>query len=181
MTFIGDLTYYYKGMHPRYLREREDIRMPKLHRKTQFFASKTALNSLLPLEEWGPLLEEYSLARVEQVQRVTYLDSQRYQALFIDEFRRLEEIWLEKTPEEERERSILYLTVGSHNQDFRSQMLDGEVLFLVSEFDSMLGFLDFYTLIGLTTWVENVSWLELMLPRYEGFWFRIGQWFRAAI
>lgn len=84
-------------------------------------------------------------------------------------------------PEIEREKAILYLAVGSHNQDLRSQILDGEVLFLVSEFDSLLGFMDFFALMGLTTWVENVSWLELMLPRYEGFWFRIGQWFRAAI
>ena len=171
----------FKGVNPRYLREREDIRMPKLHRKTQFFASKTALDTLVPLEEWGPLLEEYSLARVDQVQRATYLDSQRYQELFIDEFRWLEEKWLEQIPGEEREKAILYLTVGSHNQDFRSQMLDGEVLFMLSEFDSLLGFLDFFALMGLTTWVENVSWLELMLPRYEGFWYRVGQWFRAAI
>jgi hypothetical protein len=170
-----------KGANPRYLREREDIRMPKLHRKTQFFASKTAVETLVPLEEWGPLLEEYSLARVDQVQRDTYLDSQRYQELFIDEFRRLEEKWREQIQEKEREKAILYLSVGSHNQDFRSQMLDGEVLFLVSEFDSLLGFMDFFALMGLTTWVENVAWLELMLPRYEGFWFRVGQWFRAAI
>ena len=80
-----------------------------------------------------------------------------------------------------RENAILYLTVGSHNQDLRSQILDGEVLFVTSEFDSLLGFLDFFALLGTTTWVEHVAWLELMLPRYEGFWFRMGQWFRVAI
>ena len=170
-----------KGADLRYLRGREDIRMPKLHRKTQFFASKEAMDTLVPLPEWGPLLEEYSLARIGQVQRETYLDSQRYQNLFIDEFHQLEEKWMSSIPEIEREKVILYLAVGSHNQDLRSQILDGEVLFLVSEFDSLLGFMDFFALMGLTTWVENVSWLELMLPRYEGFWFRIGQWFRAAI
>jgi len=178
-SFSGQLAL--KGVNPRYLREREDIRMPKLHRKTQFFASKEAMDTLVPLPEWGPLLEKFSLARIDQVQRETYLDSQRYQNLFIDEFRRLEEKWLASIPEKEREKAILYLAVGSHNQDLRSQMLDGEVLFLVSEFDSLLGFLDFFALMGLTTWVENIAWLELMLPRYEGFWFRIGQWFRAAI
>jgi hypothetical protein len=170
-----------KDVNPTYLRKREDIRMPKLHRKTQFFASKTALETLLPLPEWVPLLEEYALARVEQVQRETYLDSKRYQELFIDEFRRLEERWLEQIPEEEREMAIFYLTVGSHNQDLRSQILDGEVLFVTAEFDSLLGFLDFFALVGLTTWVENIAWLELMLPRYEGLWFTVGQWFRAAI
>lgn len=170
-----------KGVTASYLRAREDIRMPKLHRKTQFFASKTALETLVPLPEWAPLLEEYSLARVDQVERNTYLDSQRYQDLFIDEFRLLEEKWLEQIPEEEREKAILYLTVGSHNQDLRSQMLDGEVLFVTADFDSLLGFMDFFALMGLTTWVENVAWLELMLPRYEGIWFRFGQWFRAAI
>jgi hypothetical protein len=170
-----------KGADLRYLRGREDIRMPKLHRKTQFFASKEAMDTLVPLQEWAPLLEEFSLARVDQIQRETYLDSQRYQELFIDEFRRLEDRWLRQIPEDEREKAILYLYVGSHNQDFRSQIMDGEVMFLVSEFDSLLGFLDFFALMGLTTWVESVSWLELMLPRYEGFWFRVGQWFRAAI
>jgi hypothetical protein len=29
--------------------------------------------------------------------------------------------------------------------------------------------------------VEHVAWLELMLPRYEGFWYMMGQWFRVAI
>ena len=170
-----------KGVTAEYLRKREDIRMPKLHRKTQFFASKTAIETLLPLPEWLPLLEEFSLARVDQVQRKTYLDSQRYQDLFIDEFRRLEQSWLDQISEEEREKAILYLTVGSHNQDLRSQFLDGEVLFVTAEFDSLLGFMDFFALVGLTTWVENIAWLEVMLPRYEGIWYRFGQWFRAAI
>ncbi len=170
-----------KGADLRYLRGREDIRMPKLHRKTQFFASQEAMETLVPLPEWGPLLEEFSLARIDQVQRETYLDSKRYQELFIDEFRLLETAWLANIPENEREKAILYLTVGSHNQDLRSQIMDGEVLFLTSGFDSLLGFMDFFALMGLTTWVENIAWLELMLPRYEGFWFRIGQWFRAAI
>jgi hypothetical protein len=155
--------------------------MPKLHRKTQFFVSKTALETIVPLPEWEPLLREYALAGVDQAERKIYLDSHRYLDLFIDEFRTLEKKWLEKISEKEREKAVLYLMAGSHNQDYRSQILDGEVMFVTSEFDSLLGFLDFFSLVVQTTWVENIAWLELMLPRYKGFWFRIGQWFRAAI
>jgi phosphatidylserine/phosphatidylglycerophosphate/cardiolipin synthase-like enzyme len=51
--------------------------------------------------------------------------------------------------------AIIYMTVGSHNQDRRSMMLDGESLVLVSGYESLVGITDFAILLGSTHWINS--------------------------
>ncbi|MEJ2504343.1 MAG: hypothetical protein P8177_13685, partial [Gemmatimonadota bacterium] len=81
----------------------------------------------------------------------------------------------------ERERQALYFLAGSHNQNYRSFLLDGEVAYVVAGWQALHGLPDFLTLTGLCDWVESVDELEQLLPRYEGLQRRLGRWMRVAV
>jgi hypothetical protein len=54
--------------------------------------------------------------------------------------------------------------VGSHNQYYRSKIQDGEVTYVVSHLDAMIGYIDFVGLMGRTTWVESIEEMEELMP-----------------
>ena len=58
------------------------------------------------------------------------------------------------TPEE-RARAIAYLSVGSHNMDYRGLMMDGEVLYVTAARGVLPGMLDLVILLGLSDWVDD--------------------------
>ena len=60
-----------------------------------------------------------------------------------------------KTTPEERERAIAYLSVGSHNMDYRGLMMDGEVLYVTAARGVLPGMLDLVVLLGLSDWVDD--------------------------
>ena len=56
----------------------------------------------------------------------------------------------ETTTPEERARAIAYLSVGSHNMDYRGLMMDGEVLYVTASRGVLPGMLDLVILLGLS-------------------------------
>ncbi len=81
----------------------------------------------------------------------------------------------------EQARVALFLTIGSHNQNTRSLVLDGEVAFVVAGWSALFGVPDFIVIAGLCQWIEDVSQLEELFPRYEGLQRRISRWIRIAV
>ncbi|HSE44946.1 MAG TPA: hypothetical protein VLA89_06420, partial [Gemmatimonadales bacterium] len=73
--------------------------------------------------------------------------------------------YLDQRSPEERERQALYLTVGSHNQDQRSLLLDGEATCIVSGEASLLAAGD---MLLLTTagvvWLSDPEEVRRLLP-----------------
>ena len=69
------------------------------------------------------------------------------------------------------------MTVGSHNQNYRSMIMDGEDIVVVSGLSSLVAYLDFARVLGLSTWVTDVPTLEQLIPKPTG----IGRWMRNAI
>jgi hypothetical protein len=80
-----------------------------------------------------------------------------------------------------RDRIVLFFLLGSHNQNNRSMMLDGEVTLVVASWSALFGFPDFLVIAGLSEWVDGVEELERLLPRYEGLQRRISHWIRIAV
>jgi hypothetical protein len=71
-----------------------------------------------------------------------------------------------------RELSFAYLTVGSANMDYRSMVMDGEVLVTVTGWETIMGLIDFLLLPGLCEWidwVDNIDRLNELLPPPSGF------------
>ncbi len=152
---------------------------PKLHRKTQFFATR---ESLLALAQSPP---------AEQAFREPLLRAVRGGSVDPDELavvapesaglaRRLVEA--QRTlPPDVQERSVYYLTVGSLNKDTRGQVLDGEVLYVVSGAWSLAAYTDFAALLGSTTWIESQEQLDQLLPPVTHLKRRISRWVRKAV
>jgi hypothetical protein len=158
---------------------------PKLHLKSQFFVSKQALSTLLPLEGWRDLIRDYVAARADEVTLKGsdggYPDVKDRREKLAESAEPLVRTWNAGLSQEEREQAIFYLTVGSMNQNYRSMIMDGEVLYVVSELDAMISFMDFAAMMYMVTWVDSVEELEELLPTTEGFMQWVSRYMKRAL
>jgi hypothetical protein len=65
-------------------------------------------------------------------------------------------------------RSVSYFTIGSANMDYRSMVMDGEVMLTVTRWNALSGMIDFLILDGLCEWVETQEALDGLLPPVGG-------------
>jgi hypothetical protein len=171
-----------QGFEPTYLAGAHIDRKPQLHLKAQFFASPLTINTVIPLRGWSTILEKYLAARVRQVAHGdSVVSAKELRAGLLGEVAALYGDWHQIVPEESRGRAILYLTLGSHNQDYLSMVMDGEALMVVGRAWSLIGYLDFVSLAGQTTWLESQEELEALLPAQTGFWRWLGRFMKLAL
>lgn len=167
---------------PQYIIDEKNPRRPRLHLKSQFFASERTINTVAPLKGWEQLIKKYIIARAKQTAygetEVGAVDlrqelEKESAALFAE--------WSKSTANEERPKAIIYLTVGSQNQDYRSMIMDGETLCVVARIWAMVAYLDFVSIMAQTTWIDNVDQLNELLPRHGGFWKWLGRFIKNAL
>lgn len=171
-----------KGFAPHYLAGAAIARKPQLHLKAQFFASAQTIQTVVPLKGWRSIVEKYLDARALQITHEgPQLSAMDLRAGMLDDVARLYAEWLARVPEQDRSKAILYLTVGSHNQNYRSMVMDGEDLFIVGRLWSLVGYLDFVTLLGQVTWLHGQNELEQLLPARTGFWQWFGQFMKLGL
>jgi hypothetical protein len=94
--------------------------------------------------------------------------------------RQLDAISATTTPEERR-RGIAYLSVGSHNMDYRGLMMDGEVLYVTAGRGVLPGMLDLVILLGLSDWVDDARQLDALLPAYPDWQRKLGRFMKYAL
>ena len=87
----------------------------------------------------------------------------------------------QQTTPEQRERAAGYLTVGSHNMDYRGMMMDGEVLYITSGGGITPGLIDLLLIASLSTWVEDLDSLDALIPPYNEWQRRIGRYIKYAL
>jgi hypothetical protein len=160
---------------------------PKLHHKTQFFANSTALE-LFKKRDLSLGVHAYFQARKDDASGVREPHTGITPRL------------LPPSPEAEHpfnqaahgaspasaaapdvEGPIMAWTIGSHNQDRRSFMLDGEALVLVTGEDALISVIDFAMIIGSAHWVESLEELQSMYPRSQSLWRRVASWIKDLI
>ena len=83
--------------------------------------------------------------------------------------------------EEDRSHIGLFFAVGSHNQNTRSLVLDGEVALVVAGWSAIYGLPDFLVIAGLSEWIDDLDELEELFPAYEGIKRRISRMIRIAV
>jgi hypothetical protein len=158
-----------KGWEPVYLSEDAETRKPKLHLKTQLFISREATQSLVPLKEWKPVVDQYLQARAEQIRvRESDVDAKMLRKSLSEVAGQLGRSWYESSTAEQKEHSFFFLTVGSHNMDYRGKIMDGEATVLVAGTEAMLAYLDFAGIVAKTTWIQSVEQLNELLPAKTG-------------
>lgn len=173
-----------QGFRPNYLSEDAARRKPKLHLKSQFFASETAIRTATPLEDWEPVVRKYIIARAKQATgRATgsYVDAKELRTELAQDVAVLMASWRDRVSQDERDKAFVYLTVGSHNQDYRSLIMDGDDLVVVGHYWAWIAYLDFVSLMAQTTWVTNQQQLEELLPKQKSFWRWLGRFLKIAL
>ena len=161
----------------------EDLqkRQPKLHLKTNFFASAN-LTELLDRQGWGQIFDAYLYYRTKYKPRPQEdLSPRNIPPDLREAYNLAAQPYWESLSEEERQRAIYYLTVGSQNQDYRGMIMDGEAACVVAGYDSLVALLDVFFMSGLTTWVEDLDTLETHLPAQKGWRKLLGRYIMKAL
>ncbi len=166
------------GFRARYL-EGEALEAPKLHMKAHFFATAEAWDPLMTRPESHIFLSAYLRERALQVGQEGEDRDLRMLQEALDPFGdRLFQAWRRNTDMEARNRAAWFLLVGSHNQNYRSAMLDGEVVVAVAGSDAIIGLADFMLILGLSEWIDDPSQLQPHFPEIGGIMKGIGKWAR---
>ena len=161
------------GYEVKYLAGEEAEAKPKIHLKANFFASRTAWEAFLIRPELADVVREH----IAYLARQAGGESEDGKAPDVrDVPDRLAANWLtviknllrDLSPEE-REELIYFFTVGSTNMDYRSMVMDGEVMVVLGGWQSLFGFFDFILLPGLCEWLETTEELDALLPPPGGF------------
>jgi hypothetical protein len=158
----------------------------KLHLKAHFYATREAWDGLLDGPEALAFLRAYFQGLGEQNRalsegRADQADMEALTNAIVPPGIAMIQAHLEELSPAERERALLFLTVGSHNQNFRSFIMDGEVAFVVAGWSALHGLPDFLALAGLSVWVNGLEALEALFPRYEGMQRRLSRWMRIVV
>lgn len=164
----------------------QEIVAAKLHLKAHFYATAEAWDGLLDGPETEAFLKAYYRGSAELNQalsegRAEQADMEALTQAIIPPGLAMIGAHLTEMGASEQQRALLYLTVGSHNQNFRSFIMDGEVAFVIARWSALHGLPDFITLAGLSVWVNDLEEFEALFPRYEGLQRRIGRWMKIAV
>jgi hypothetical protein len=164
--------------------EDERSRPPQLHQKTQVIARPGAIAALVHRPGWERVLA-HSM-EVQATQSANFAEQLGYVTPDVDTLatRSTDTLlrgWEADIPEAERKRVSFYFTLGTHNQDPRGMMLDGEATFVVSGLPAAAGLVDLYYLMARSTWVESKTELDRLLPPPTDFWRRVAQWVADAM
>jgi len=157
---------------------------PKLHFKANLFASAEAWSSLWARPEWPAVLREYVEQRVVQIRnRATALASfDDFPEALIDVGRPMVQSWRTELERDGlADRSVFFLVMGSHNQNYRSMVVDGEVAFVMSTWPSVAALFDMLTIVGASRWIEDPEDLAELLPPYSEWRRRLGRWLKIAL
>jgi hypothetical protein len=147
--------------------EAENVK-PKIHLKANFFASGTAWQKMLVRPELAAVFRghlRYLAGQASVGDTTSHMsDVRAVPEELAASWMALIKGLLEDLSPQERDELIYYLTVGSTNMDYRSMVMDGEVMVVVGGWQSLFGFMDFMLLPGLCEWVETTEELDALLP-----------------
>ncbi len=154
---------------------------PKLHLKANFFASREAWTAL-GLYEWVPMTREFVQRRMSQVERrsTAVASFQEYPDAIIDVGGPVMQRWFDSLSPAARQRVVFYTILGSHNQNDRSMVSDGEDAIILSHWPAVIPYLDLISIIGQTKWIEQAAEIDAYLPRHSDRVVRLAHWFKTA-
>jgi hypothetical protein len=88
---------------------------------------------------------------------------------------------LASLPPGEKERWAFFLMIGSANENYRSMLMDGEAMVLVSNWTSLYAVPDLVLLTGSATWIESQAELDRRLPPPGEFTRAVARVFRRGL
>jgi hypothetical protein len=154
---------------------------PKLHLKANYFASREAWQ-VMARPEWVAMTWEFVQQRIAQVQsrQEAVRSFREFPDAIIDVGGGVVQAWFDSLTPEDRERVVFYIVMGSQNQNARSMVSDGEDAFVVSNWPSIIPYLDLIALVGQCRWLEDPAALDELLPPQSKTRTRLAHWFKLV-
>jgi hypothetical protein len=169
-----------EGFQPSYYAEDAAERKPKLHLKLNVLVSK-GIQDLLAQPGWEEIFRAYFRYRAEFVARKTHVDVKYTPEALREAFDHTFETYWTSLSEKELDVLLAYLVIGSHNHNYRSMIMDGEVACVVSGADTLEALIDFFFLAGVSVWPEDLETLDRLLPEYPGWSRWVGRYLKKAM
>ena len=181
-TLMGDLNgasarLKASGYVPQLMVEDSVARRPKLHAKTQLFATSATLQAISRLPDYQEYMREQFQSTLEVLHSPENMGMPG-QARAGNSMA-LERAFGRLTPAE-RDSAVLFLTVGSQNKDTRGLLLDGETNFIVSGAWALQAYTEMFYFVGVTTWIETQEQFKALFPTYPERLRRLGYRLRKA-
>jgi hypothetical protein len=156
---------------------------PKLHLKSQFYVSREFVEKVLPLPQWNEVLLATLRARAKE--RAGFLAGGAADSLAAPEesFGQVAALrpYLRARTPAQRDSQVIYLSIGSQNQDDRSLIENGEVLAVISGDAALAGIADYVYLVARATWLETQADLDKAQPPVSKFKHDLARWLRRLI
>jgi hypothetical protein len=156
------------------------LRLPQLHQKTQFFATRESLAALVALPEWRDIFLRVFATRIRQASALrdtagAEVAARAYMGAGL--------AMIEKYRASMRSpgKDVMYLSLGSQNQDPRGMWLDGEATLLVSGVGTVVALPDFYYMLARSTWITRADQLRRFYPEVDNLRRRLGRFIRYAL
>jgi hypothetical protein len=153
-------------------------RRPRLHAKTQLFATHATLEAISQLPDFQQFLREQFRSTLEVLHTPDNMGMPGQKRA--ETSMALERAFSELTPAQ-RDSAILFLTVGSQNKDTRGLFLDGETNFVVSGAWALQAYTEMFYFFGVTTWIETQEQFRALFPAYSERQRKFGYRLRKAI
>jgi hypothetical protein len=164
--------------------EDQAMEPPKLHMKANYFSSREAWDELLSGPEVGLSFQIYfrQVAEAnEALGRGEYWDPDTMANALLPPTREILLKYADALPPDQRDRLAIFFAIGSHNQNTRSMVLDGEVALVVASWSALFGLPDFLVIVGLSRWVDDLEEMEELFPAYRGLKRMISRLIRIAV
>ena len=170
-----------QDLQPTYYTDDAVKRKPKLHLKTNFFAS-AKMQDLLAWDGWDDVMRNYLRYRSSlSYRKDEYVDVKDVPEALNEATDKLLAAYWNSLSMADQQNVIYYLMVGSQNQDYRGIIMDGEVAAVISGYFSLIGLMDFFFMSGLTTWIDDVQKLDQLLPPQSGWRRWLGRFIMKAL
>ena len=148
-----------QGYKPHFIAKGTREGRPKVHRKTQLFATRKALRAIADMPSVTDVFPRIiSEAASGTSDPRTLLEGTSPLGPSGPVLTRLK-----NDPPPGAADAVYYLTVGSKNQDFRSAFLDGETAYVVAGLWSLYYYPDFLYLMADTEWIDKQEQLESLI------------------
>ncbi len=133
---------------------------PFLHMKSQLFGTTEAFR-ILGVPEMSRTLRTHLKIRQDQMQGI---GNQGIGPGLYQEQIRAFQARLDILPSPQKNHVIFTFTTGSHNQDPRSMLLDGEVLVAISGYDCLIALIDFMFVLYVSDWPSTQVEFDRLFP-----------------
>jgi hypothetical protein len=164
----------------------DSLETPKLHLKANLFESSQVWDGLMADPGWGEVLRLYIQYLGRQHTEGGAADTPDHSVREVPEAlaRKVSEVvnhYYDSLTPDQQNAMISFFTIGSANMDYRSEVMNGEVMVTIGGASGLVGTMDFMLLAGLCEWPTTPDEVDTLLPPPGWFTRKLSAFIKVAL